>query len=136
MKQIAELLKNNWIRGYGGSWESMIILAAKSHQEDINDIRKFVWRMGVSYRGLNKVTKLYKYNIPRCDMAFTIMELGFTGIYFITVDAKQGCHQIAVRKCDVENLAFFGPSNKNMDSRLYCLVLLIPSILYLYGGSI
>ena len=40
------------------------------------------------------------------------MELGPTGIFFITVDAKQGYHQIAVRACDVEKIAFFGPDNK------------------------
>ena len=90
----------------------MIVLAAKPHQENINDIREFVWRMCVSYRGINKVTELYEYPIHRCDMAITIMELGSTGIFFITVDAIQGYHQIAVKAYDVEKIAFFGPDNK------------------------
>ena len=89
-----------------------ISVNGKVLQEEIDDIHKFVWRMCVSYRGLNKVTKLYECPIPRCYMAITIIELGSTGIYFIIVDAKQGYHQIAVRKCDVEKLAFFGPDNK------------------------
>ena len=76
----------------------MLVLSAKSHQEDINDARKFVLRICVSYCGLNKVTKLYTYHILRCDMAITIMEFVSTGICFITVDAKQGYHQIAVKK--------------------------------------
>ena len=71
--------------------------------------------MCVSYRGLNKVTMLYKYPIPRCDMAITTMELGSTGIYFIMVDAKQGYHQIVMIKCDAEQLAFFDPTIQNMD---------------------
>ena len=90
----------------------MIELAAKPHQEHIDDIRKFVWNMCVSYREVNKVTKLYEYPIPRCDMAITIIELGSSGIYFITVDARQGYHQVKVRDCDVEKLAFFGPDDK------------------------
>ena len=112
MQQINNLLKKKWIREYGSFWGSMIILAANTHQEDIDDIRKFVWRMCVSYNGLNKATKIYEYPIPRCDMAITIIELGSTGIYFITVDAKQGYHQITVRDFDVEKLAFFGSDNK------------------------
>ena len=73
MKQINDLLQNKWTRECGGSWGSMIVLAVKSHQESINDIHKFVWRICVSYHGLNKVTKLYEYPIPRCDMATTII---------------------------------------------------------------
>ena len=118
MKQINDLLKNNWIEECGGSWGSMIVLAAKPHQEHVHDIRQFVWRMCVSYRGLNKVTKLYEYPIPRCDMAITIIELGSTGIFFITMDTKQGYHQIAVRACDIEKLAFFGPNSKKYGFRV------------------
>ena len=90
----------------------MIVMAVKPHQESINYIGTFVWCMCVSYCGLNKITKLYECPIPRCNMAITIIELGSTGIYFIKVDAKQGYHQVAVRACDVEKLAFFGPDNK------------------------
>ena len=45
-------------------------------------------------------------------MAITIIELESPGIYFITVDAKQGYHQIDVRDCNVDKLSFFGPDNK------------------------
>ena len=53
-----------------------------------------------------------EYHILRCDMALTLMELGSTGIFFITVYNKQGYHQISVRACDVEKVTFFGPDNK------------------------
>ena len=66
----------------------------------------------MSYRGLNKVSKIYKYPLPRCDMAITIFEIGSTCIYVNTVDAKQGYRQISVRECDVDKLAFFVPDNK------------------------
>ena len=112
MKQIAELLKNNWIHECGGSWGSMIVLAAKPHQEDINDTTEIrMENVCVSYPRLNKVTKLYEYSIPHCDMAITIMELGSMGIYFITVDANQVYDQIVVRKYDIDKLTFFGPDN-------------------------
>ena len=68
--------------------------------------------MCISYRGLNKITKVYGYPIPRCNIAVTIFEVGSSKMWSITVDAKQGCHQISLRECDVEKLAFFAPDNK------------------------
>ena len=118
MKQVNYLLLNKWIRECGRSWDSMIVLAEKSHQEIIEDVKKIVWRICVSYRGLNKVTKLYEYPIPCCDMDITIFDIGSTGIYFITVDAKKGYHNITVRECDVEKLAFFGSDNNKYGLRI------------------
>ena len=57
--------------------------------------------MCVSYRGLNKVTKIYEYPIPRRDMAVTIFETSSSKMWIITVDAKQGYYQISVRECDI-----------------------------------
>ena len=68
--------------------------------------------MCVSYRGLNKVNKIYEYLIPWCDMAVTIFEIISSKMWIITVDDKQGYHQISVRKCDIENLVFFAPDSK------------------------
>ena len=85
---------------------SQVVLAAKPHQEHVHDIKKFVWRKCISYHGLNKITKIYKYPIPYCDMAVKISEIGSSKMWIITVDAKQGCHQISVRECDVEKLTF------------------------------
>jgi len=69
MEQIKLLLANDWIEKCGGAWGSMIVLAAKPHQEHVDDISLFIWRMCVSYRGLNKVTRPFEYPIPRCDDA-------------------------------------------------------------------
>ena len=49
MEQISSLLANDWIEECGGSWDSMIVLATKPHQEHIDNIKKIVWRMCVSY---------------------------------------------------------------------------------------
>ena len=63
--------------------------------------------MCVLYRGLNKVTKIYEFPIPRCDMVVTIFQTCANKMYIITVDAKQGYHQVKVRVCDVVKLVFF-----------------------------
>ena len=50
------------------------MLAPKPPQEGISDVKDFVWRICVSYRGLNKVTNPFEYPIGRCDSA--IKDLG------------------------------------------------------------
>jgi hypothetical protein len=112
MKQVNALLDNDWIYECGGPYGSLIVLAPKPHQEHVNDINKFIWRMCVSYRQLNAITKPFEYPIPRCDDAITILIVGGDEIYIITVDARQGYHQVAVRKLDQEKLAFFAPDGK------------------------
>ena len=76
MEQIQMLLNNDWIRECKGAWGSQIVLAAKPHQEHIQHIKDFVWRLCISYRGLNRVTKPFQYPIPRCDLAITLMAIG------------------------------------------------------------
>ena len=39
MKQVTDLLANDWIRECGGAWGSQIVLAAKPHQEKIVNIK-------------------------------------------------------------------------------------------------
>ena len=63
------LLANGWIRKCYGPWGSLVVLAPKPHQEDVENIEDFVWRMCVSYRKLNSVTLPFEYPIPRCDDA-------------------------------------------------------------------
>ena len=112
MTQIEDLLKNDWIEECEGPWGSIIVLAPKPHQEHVEHIEDFVWRMCVSYRGLNKVTLPFAYPIPRCDDAIAVLNVGGVRIYLITVDAKQGYHQVAVKRSDQSKLAFFAPNNK------------------------
>ena len=112
MTQINALLSNDWIYECGGPYGSLIVLAPKPHQEHIDNIEKFVWRMCVSYRQLNAITKPFEYPIPRCDDAIAILIVGGEKVYIITVDARQGYHQVAVRLLDQEKLAFFAPNNK------------------------
>ena len=113
MQHIRTLLHNRWAKEVQGSaWGFPIVLAPKPHQEEVINIDDYIWRMCVSYRGLNRVTKIFAYPISRCDSS--IEDMGdYVGIlFFISLDAKQGYHQVKVREQDQEKLAFYGPNNK------------------------
>jgi hypothetical protein len=112
MDQIRALLGNDWIEKCKGPWGSTIVLAPKPHQEHISNIDDFVWRMCVSYRKLNSVTKPFEYPIPRCDDAIESVGSGSDRVWIISLDARQGYHQISVRLVDREKLAFFSPDNE------------------------
>ena len=112
MEQVEGLLANDWIEETKGAWGSIIVLAPKPHQEHIEDIDDFIWRMCVSYRGLNRVTKPFAYPIPRCNDAIGSLNLGPGTIFIITVDARQGYHQVKVKEGDKDKLAFFAPNGK------------------------
>ena len=68
--------------------------------------------MCVSFRGLNKVTKSFEYPILRCDEAISVFQVGSCLILIITVEARQGYHQVIVWVNDKEKLAFFSPDDK------------------------
>jgi hypothetical protein len=119
MEQVNQLLHNNWIQKCGGAWGSMVVLAQKPHQEHITDINDFVWRMCVSYRQLNAVTKKFQFPIPRCDDAISILGCGAVLIWIISLDARQGYHQVAIRQSDMDKTAFFAP-----DDLKYCFTVM------------
>ena len=52
------------------------------------------------------------FKIPRYDDAITISECGAVLIWIISLDARQGYHQVEVRFADQEKLAFFTPSDE------------------------
>ena len=68
--------------------------------------------MCVSYRALNARTLPFKYPIPRCIDAIENLGDASGRLYFISLDARQGFHQILVRLSDQEKLAFFAPDEK------------------------
>lgn len=112
MKHIRVLLANDWIEEFEGGWGVHVVLAPKPHQEKVVDIDDFVWRMCVSYRGLNRVTNPFEYPIGRCDSAIEDFGDNAGKLYFICLDKAQGYHQIGVKRDDRVKLAFFGPDNK------------------------
>ena len=90
MNQIADLLENDWIKECKVPWWSQIVLVEKPHQEHIENIEDFDSSMCVSYYGLNKFTRPFVYQIPRCDKSISITEVGSYVIYIITIDMKPG----------------------------------------------
>ena len=109
IKKICAGLKHNGIiEEDKGPWGAMIVLAAKPNQAQVhwND---YVWRMCVSYRKLNSITRPYKFPIRRCDDA--ILSIG-EAQFFIKMDLDSGYWQIPVHKDSKAKLAFFGVDEK------------------------
>ena len=109
IRKICDGLKHNGIiEEDRGPWGAMIVLAAKPNQNEVhwND---YVWRMCVSYRKLNSITRPYKFPIRRYDDA--ILSIGQAN-YFIKMDLDSGYWQIPVHKNSKAKLAFFGVDEK------------------------
>jgi hypothetical protein len=105
---IAALEKVGHIRQiHDGLWLFKALLAAKLHQEHVQDIDKFVWKFCVNYIPLNSVTRIIAYPIPRCDSAIN-EEFGM-GKYHWLFDAPMGYCQLTVALASQEKLAFQGP---------------------------
>ena len=68
LELINALDKTRLISDDTGPWGALIVLAAKPGQFNV-PWEKFKWRLCVSYRKLNQVTKPFQYPIPRCDDA-------------------------------------------------------------------
>ena len=112
LKFLEDLKHNGLIREENGPWASSLVLAPKPHQEDIDDIDEYIWRMCVNYRPLNAVTRPYLFPIPRCLDALEGFAEAQGPIWFMTLDAMQGFHQIAVDPQSQEKLAFWGPDGR------------------------
>ena len=111
-EHIQALEANDWICDCEGPWGSIVVLAPKPHQESCVNIKDFVWRLCISYRPLNGVTKSFEFPIPRCTDSIENFGDSSGRMYFISLDARSGYHQIRVRKRDQEKLVFFTPNGK------------------------
>ena len=105
---IEKLEKNGIIEDDDGPWGAPIVLAAKPHQEHVH-WSKYIWRLCVSYRKLNAVTRPFTFPIIRCDDA--VREIGDSK-YFITMDLDSGYWQVACEEKSKAKLAFFTPIGK------------------------
>jgi hypothetical protein len=88
---------------------SQVVLAAKAKQEDV-PWYKYTWRLCVSYRMLNQVTRAFAYTIKRCDDA--VEEIPPEAQFFITADMDAGYWQIETEEASRDRLAFFVPNGK------------------------
>ena len=96
MEHVKTLLENDRIDRCKGPCGSIIVLALKPHQGHIKNINNFIWRICVSYKRLNSNIKLFEFPIPRCDDAIAIIDTGSQFIWVISLDARQGYHQVTV----------------------------------------
>ena len=112
-EHISQLEKNNWIRDCAELWGAPLLLAAKLHKESCVDINKFVWILFVSYIPLNGVTRTFEFPIPRYSDSIEDLGDSYGNLFFISLDARSSYHQIKVRPCNQEELAFFTPDGKN-----------------------
>ena len=111
-KLIADLEVNKLIRDREGPLDSLVLLAAKFHQENCTNILAFIQRICANYRPLNKITLGFEFPVPRC--AGSIEDFGDScgPMFTISLDARSGQHKLTIRKCDQEKLAFFTPSEE------------------------
>ena len=93
-------------------WGSLLFLAPNPHQEDCNDVDKFVWILCVSYRSLNGITRSFELPIPRCADSMEELRDSCGILFIMSLDVRSGYHQIRVRKCDQEKLTLFTPDGK------------------------
>lgn len=105
---VAKLEANGIIEDDDGPWGAPIVLAAKPHQEHVH-WSQYTWRLCVSYRKLNAVTRPFTFPIIRCDDA--VKEIG-NAKYFITMDLDSGYWQVACEERSKAKLAFFTPTGK------------------------
>ena len=101
--------KKTW-RSISRSWK--ITTGYETTQESCIHIDKFVWRLCVSYRPLNSVTRSFGLPISRCSDSIEDLGYSFGILFSISLDAWSGYYQIKVRICDQEKVVFFTPDGK------------------------
>ena len=105
---VEKLEKNGLVEDDDGPWGALIVLAAKPNQEHVH-WSQYIWRLCVSYRKLNAVTRPYTFPIIRCDDA--VKAIGDRR-YYITMDLDSGYWQIEAEASSRAKLAFFTPTGK------------------------
>jgi len=105
---LEKLEKNGLIEDDDGPWGAPIVLAAKPNQEHVH-WSQYVWRLCVSYRKINAVTRPFTVPIIRCDDA--VKEIG-NAKFYITMDLDSGYWQICCEDSSKPKLAFFTPTGK------------------------
>ena len=109
-KLVAKLDENGVVEDDEGPLGALVVLAAKPHQENV-PWHEYQWRLCVSYRRLNQVTKPFVFPIPRCDDA--VEDIDTEARYFIAVDMDSGYWQVVAEKEARERLTFFTQDEKN-----------------------
>ena len=86
-----------------------MVLATKPHEENVPS-HEYPWRMCVSYRKLNQVTRPFALPIPLCDKA--VQAIDTEARYFISIDMDSRYWQVVAEYEARERLALFNPDGK------------------------
>ena len=100
--------KKGLIEDDDGPWGSPVVLASKPNQEHVH-WSQYVFRLCVSYRALNAVTRPFLFPVKRCDKA---VELIGEAEYVITMDLDAGYWQMMLNKQSRSKTAFYIPRGK------------------------
>lgn len=99
---------NGLIEEARSPWGAQVVLAAKPNQEHVH-WSEYIWRLTVSYRQLNAVTRPFVYPSRRCDDA--ARDIG-PSKYFITMDFESGFWQVLLHPQSRDKTAFFVPGGQ------------------------
>ena len=107
---VQQLAENGLIEEDDGPWGALIVLATKAQHREHVPWHEYDWRLCVSYRALNRVTRPFKFPIPRCDDA--VSDLPPDARVKILTDMASGYWQVTVEEASRGRLAFFAPNGK------------------------
>mmetsp|Transcript_357 Transcript_357/g.524 ORF Transcript_357/g.524 Transcript_357/m.524 type:complete len:620 (-) Transcript_357:114-1973(-) len=107
-KLVTQLESKGLVEDDFGPWGAQVVLAAKPNQGHVH-WTQYIFRLCVSYRKLNAVTRPFHFYILRCDYAVdTIGDAKF----FITMDLDAGYWQVKLAESSREKTAFCVPDGK------------------------
>ena len=108
LKLVEQLQKKGLIEDDEGPWGSPIVLASKPNQGHVH-WSEYVFRLCVSYRALNAITRPFLFPVRRCDDA---IEMVGPAKFVITMDLDAGYWQMNLRESSRPKTAFYIPRGK------------------------
>ena len=102
------LEENGLIEDARSPWGAQVVLAAKPNQTHVH-WADYIWRLTVSYRKLNTITRPFIYPARRCDDA--ARDIGKSR-HFITMDLESGFWQVLLHETSRDKTAFFVPDGQ------------------------
>ena len=84
-----------------GRWGALVVLSAKPHRENV-PWNEYQWRLCVSYRKLNHITRPFTFPILFCDDA--VQDIDTEAKCFIAVDIDSVYWKIAAEEEAQERL--------------------------------
>jgi hypothetical protein len=97
-----------------GPYGAMAVLAGKPGQAHVH-WTEYIFRLCISYRPLNTITRPFLFHIQRCDDAVDMIG---TACFAITMDLDSGYWQVEMLDESKEKTAFYTPNGKKHWTRM------------------